>query len=72
MLVQINYTCIDKYGSWPSESSGWADNDESAKAWADSEIAYMRKRFPDITFSNVELSECDLATYSDRFICEIR
>lgn len=71
MLVQINFTCIDKYGSWPSESSGFADNDESAKAWAESEINYLRQRFPDITFSNVELTESDLSTNTDRFICEI-
>lgn len=71
MLVEINYTCIDKHGSWPSESCGFADDDDSAKAWAESEIKYLRRRFPDITFSNVELTESDLATNTDRFICEI-
>lgn len=71
MLVQINYTNTDKFGSWDSNSCGFANSDGDAKRWANSELQYLRNRFPDLTISNVMLYECLLDTADDRLICEI-
>jgi hypothetical protein len=75
MLIQINFQCTDNFGSWQSNRSGFADSDESAIVWANKEIAYARKRFSDITFTNVTLVEPDLSPmfeHGDRFISTIQ
>lgn len=74
MLVQINYFCHDEFGTWQSESAGFANNDNDAIIWANEELNYLKFRFPDIIFSDVKLIQPDLSfdcLAGDRFISMI-
>lgn len=71
MQYTLNFKCSDNFGSWPSNSCNFFDSDKDAMTWAKEELSYLRKRFDDITFSEVVLVENDLSPMferGDRFI----
>ena len=74
MQYSLNLKCSDNFGSWPSNSCNFFDSDKDAMTWAKEELSRLRKRFDDITFSEVVLVENDLSPKferGDRFITKI-
>lgn len=60
MLYDLNYNCTDAFGTWQSNSSYICESDEKAIDWAKEELKYLRKRFADISYSEIILIECDI------------
>lgn len=74
MQYSLNFKCSDNFGSWLSNSGNFFDSDKDAITWAKEELSRLRKRFDDITFSEVVLVENDLSPMfvrGDRFITKL-